>query len=216
VSFTIINCEQRRPEWFAARAGRLTASVAHCAVAKGKGSAEAVTRRDLRYKLACERITGQPEPDDFLGYDMRRGIEQEPRALAAYEALTGLEMLRTGFIAHDALLIGCSLDGNSDNFERILELKCCKSSLHVRHWHARDEFVREHRQQIAHCLWVTGAKACDLVSFNPYVPPRLRLLCVTVLRQDSRIDEYVDQAERFLVDVESTVREVQALAEAVA
>jgi hypothetical protein len=216
VKFSVIQCEQRSPEWFAARCGRLTASVAHCAVAKGKGSAEAVTRRDLRYKLACERITGQPEPDDFLGNDMRRGIEQEPRALAAYEALTGLKVLRTGFIAHDALPIGCSLDGNSDNFERILEVKCCKSSLHIRHWHDRNEFVREHSQQIAHCLWVTGAKSCDLVSFNPHVPAKLRLLCVPVLRQDARIQEYVDQAERFLVDVESTAAEVQTLAEAAA
>jgi hypothetical protein len=178
---------------------------------------EAVTRRDLRYRLACERITGKPEPDDFLGADMRRGIEQEPRALAAYEAAIGRKVEKTGFLQHNALMVGCSLDGHvGQAFEQIVELKASKAALHIRHWKLREEFVREHWQQIAHCLWVSGAEACDLCSYNESVPEQLRLLRVTVLRCDAKLEAYIPAAERFLADVESTVREVQALAGTVA
>lgn len=213
MTFSIIECTQRSSAWFKARAGRITGSMAHCVTAKGKG-AEALTRRDYRYRVALERITGLPEPDDYLSFDMRRGIEMEPHAIAAYEAFTGLAVLRSGFIAHDTLPIGCSLDGHVGDFERIVEVKCCKASLHIRHWHARDEFVREHWQQIAHILWVTGAKDCELVSFNPHVPPALRLLRVPVSRADARLPEYIEQAQQFLAAVDATVREVQALADA--
>ena len=212
MSFRIIQCVQREPAWHQARCGRLTGSVAHCVTARGSRG-EAVTRRDLRYRLACERITGQPEPDDFLGFDMRRGIEQEPRALAAYEAAIGRKVEKTGFLQHNALMVGCSLDGHvGQAFEQIVELKASKAALHIRHWKLREEFVREHWQQIAHCLWVSGAEACDLCSYNESVPEQLRLLRVTVLRCDAKLEAYIPAAERFLADVESTVREVQALA----
>jgi hypothetical protein len=215
VSFSIIPCDQRSPAWYQARCGRLTGSMAHCVTAKGKGS-EALTRRDYRYRLACERIAGEPIVDEFVSADMRRGINLEANAIAAYQSATQLSVEITGFIADDKRLIGCSLDGHIGQFECILEVKCCKASLHVLHWHTREEFVREHWPQIAHGLWVTGAAAAELVSFNPQVPAALRLLRVLVLRQDAQLDEYIDQAEWFLEDVDATVREVQALAEATA
>jgi hypothetical protein len=213
MSFTLLHCQQRSDEWRQARAGRLTGSNAHCVTAKGKGG-EALTRRDLRYRIALERITGRQEADDYLSFDMRRGIDLEPQAIAAYSAFTAVEVLRTGFISSNSLPIGCSLDGHVADFSAIIEIKCSKSALHIKHWLHRDEFVHENWQQIAHNLWVTGAKSCDLVSFNPTVPSRLRLLRVEVPRSAARIPEYIEAAERFLLDVDSTVREIEALAEA--
>jgi len=214
VSFTVLACPQRSDAWRAARCGRLTASVAAAAVARGKGATEAVTRRDLRYRLACERLTGVPEPDDFLGWDMRRGINLEPEALLAYESATQTRLEKTGFLAHDTLPIGCSLDGHVGRFEHLVEVKTAKPSIHIRRFHEREAFVAEHRAQICHALWVTGAEDVELVSYSPLLPPALRLLRVLVPRDQAGLDEYVPAAEAFLADVERTVEEIEAMAAA--
>lgn len=213
MSVTVINCAQGSPTWLMARMGRVTGSMAHCVTARGKGC-EAVTRRDYRFHLACERITGQPEPSDFQNADMRRGNFLEPRAIEHYEAVTGLTVERTGFLQDDHDMIGCSLDGHcGDRFQLILEFKACKPALHLRHWKERDSFVRQHWQQIAHNIWVSGAETCELISYNELVPPKLRLLRISVGRRDCNVDEYVACAERFLADVKATESEIRALAE---
>ena len=56
-NFTIVEAEQRTPAWFAARAGRLTASRAKDMLAAIK-TGEAAARRDLRIQLVVERLTG--------------------------------------------------------------------------------------------------------------------------------------------------------------
>src|SRR5271156_2469949 len=116
MKFTIIDAEQRSPEWFIARAGRVTGSKAQCVVALGKGGAEAITKRDYRLQLACERLTGIPDQGAYVNAEMQRGIDLEPFALAAYEAATGDMVRKTGFLSHDELLVGCSLDGDIDGF----------------------------------------------------------------------------------------------------
>ena len=53
----IINVEQRTPEWFAARLGRVTGSRARDVIATIK-SGEAAARRDYRMELIVERYAG--------------------------------------------------------------------------------------------------------------------------------------------------------------
>ncbi|MEK9723283.1 MAG: YqaJ viral recombinase family protein [Rhodospirillaceae bacterium] len=103
--------QQRTPEWFALRLGRLTASDAKDMLAVIK-SGEAAARRDLRMRLVCERLTGQPSEDTYTNADMQRGVDLEPEARRAYEAHTGqLVDTRVGFISHDDCAAGCSPDG---------------------------------------------------------------------------------------------------------
>jgi len=54
MAFTVIDAPQRSAEWFAARAGRLTGSVAADMLATIK-SGEAAARRDLRTRLVGHR-----------------------------------------------------------------------------------------------------------------------------------------------------------------
>lgn len=212
MSFTIIDAEQRSPEWFKARAGRVTGSVAGdvCA-APLKSGGEPAVKRDLRTRLALERLTGQPLEDDYQNADMRRGIELEPEAIAAYEALTGELVQRTGFLCHDELLIGCSLDGHFGDFTGLLELKCPRSANHLKYLRA-GTLPAEHRWQIVHNLFVTGADYAEFVSYDPKFPEPLRLFRLRYDRVESEMVSYELLLRQFLKDVEAEYAEIARLA----
>lgn len=201
--FKIIEAEQRSPEWFLARAGRLTGSRANDILAKIK-SGEAAARRDYRLQLTAERLTGLPQESDFVNTAMQRGIDCEPLAFAAYEAATGEMVRRTGFICADELMVGCSLDGDVSNFQGIIELKCPKTATHLTYFKAGG-LPPMHLAQVTHNLWVTGAQWCDFVSWDDRLPKALQLFKVRVHAQDLDIESYDGAAMQFLAEVEAEV-----------
>jgi hypothetical protein len=199
--FTILDALQRSPEWFAARLGRLTGSRAHDMLAQIK-SGEAAARRDLRVQLVVERLTGQPQENGYINAEMQRGLDKEADAFAAYEALTGHLVRRTGFIQHTDLMTGCSLDGDVDDLAGIVELKCPKSATHLGYWKA-GTVPSNHMPQILHNLWVTGAGWCDFCSFDDRFPAHLQVFYVRVPRVELDVLAYAKTAEKFLVEVEA-------------
>lgn len=212
---TIIDAPQRSPAWFAARAGRLTGSCAGDMLAQIK-SGEAAARRDLRMRLVVERLTGIPQDGDgFVSKDMQRGIDLEPAAFAAYEALTGNLASSTGFIAHTSRMIGCSLDGHIRAISHgILELKCPKSTTHIKYIQGR-RLPPEHKPQILHNLWVTGAEWCDFVSFDDRFPLELQVFYLRVARTPElqiEINSYEKCALAFLEEVDQELDTVKGLA----
>lgn len=211
--YTIVNVEQRSPEWFAARLGRITGTCADAMLAAGraKGS-ESVQRRDLKLRLVCERITGQPQDDDDRRTTaaMDRGVEREPDAFYAYEAHTRSLVRRTGFIAHNELEIGCSLDGDIDDCTGILELKCPKTATHLRYLRG-DGVPLDYMRQITHNLFVTGAEWCDFVSFDDRLGDNLALVVRRVYRTDLDMAAYELALRLFLREVEQEYRDVMAL-----
>jgi hypothetical protein len=211
VKFTIIEAEQRSPEWFLARAGRVTGSRADALLAKGRGSAESIQRRDYRLQIACERLTGIPQEGGYVNAEMQRGIDLEPFALAAYEVLTGEMVRKTGFLSSDEIMVGCSLDGDIANFSGILELKCPKSATHIGYWRSPDSFIDAYRSQVLHNLWVTGAGWCDLVSFDDRMPKPLQLLRVRIARSDADVARYAEEVNRFLAEVGIEVQDINEL-----
>lgn len=215
MSFRIVEAGQRSAEWFAARAGRLTGSCAKDMLAKVQ-SGEAAARRDLRTRLVVERLTGEPQEESaFVNAAMQRGIDKEPEAFAAYEAETGLVVRRTGFLAHTELMVGCSLDGDVDNFAGIIELKCPKSATHLGYLRAGG-LPSPHRPQVLHNLWATGAQWCDFASYDDRFPPHLRLFRVRVERNEQDIAEYAAAATAFLAEVEREYQSLLAIKEQLA
>lgn len=196
----MIQAEQRSPEWKRARAGRLTASRAKDVLAKiQKG--EAAARRDLRVQLVLEKLTGEPQDSDFMNADMQRGCDLEADAYRAYEAVTGQMADRCGFVAHNTLDIGCSPDGVLDDFAGLLELKVPRSATHLGYLRAGG-MPPEHKPQILHALWVTGAQYCDFLSYDPRFPVGMQTFYVRVERNEAEIDAYVAEAMKFLREVE--------------
>src|SRR3989304_4479063 len=87
MSYLLSECDQGPGEWKRARAGRLTGSVAANMMreARKKGD-ESAARRDLRFRLALERITGRPQENEFTAASVRPGAAKEPEALGIVEA----------------------------------------------------------------------------------------------------------------------------------
>lgn len=209
MKFTVIDHEQRSPAWFAARAGRLTGSRACDVLAKIK-TGEAAARRDYRLQLAVERLTGMPQESSFINADMQRGIDMEATAFAAYEAATGEMVRRTGFLAADDLMVGCSLDGDIDDFAGIVELKVPKSTTHVGYFKA-GTLPASHLAQCVHNLWVSGAKWIDFASYDDRLPKMLHLFHVRVYAKDVDIAGYEAEAKKFLAEVDAEVESLTRL-----
>jgi hypothetical protein len=208
----IVLCkDQRTPDWYAARIGRLTGSCAGDMLARIK-SGEAAARRDLRLRLACERLTGESQEDVYVSKEMQRGIDREADAFAAYEARTGNLVQRVGFLAHDTLQAGCSPDGQVGTYSGIVELKVPKSATHLRYIKA-GVLPSDYVGQVMHNLWITGAQWCDFVSFDDRFPAALRLVVVRVPRVQADIDAYELMARTFLTEVEQEIDAVRTLAQ---
>lgn len=211
--FVIVDVDQRSPEWFAARAGRLTASCAGDMLARIK-TGEAAARRDLRTKLVIERLTGIPQEDGFVSKDMQRGLDNEAAARAEYEIATGAFVQAVGFLQHPALMAGCSPDGAIDDFAGVLELKCPRPANHLECLRSA-ALPSRYLPQVTHALWISGAQWCDFASYCGDFPEHLRLFLVRVTRNDAEIASYELMAREFLAEVDREVDAVRGLAPAV-
>jgi predicted phage-related endonuclease len=214
MKYTVLNCQQRSGDWFAARLGRITGSRAADLLATRKDKTEAAARRNYRRELVCERLTGlSGEEDVFVTREMQRGIDLEERAFAAYEAYSGKVVDRVGFVRCDELMAGSSVDGFVGDFKGVLELKCPKSTTHLQYV-LGGVIPEEYFPQVIHHLWVTGADWCDFVSFdNRFQRPELQLF----VRRCSRaavaeeLAAYEAAALKFLAEVEAEVHLLGAM-----
>jgi hypothetical protein len=211
----VFDCEQRSPEWHAARVGMFTASCAGDMLAKTEKGSEAAKRRDLRLRLVLERLTGVSQENGYVNADMQRGIDKEADAIAAYEALTGNLIRPVGFIAHDTLRMGCSPDGIVGDFVGGAEIKCPKSATHLAYLRGKT-LPKEYVGQIQHSLFVTGAEWWDFLSFDDRFPEPLRTFYIRVKRNETEVQAYEFMARQFLNEIDKELADMEALAGAVA
>ncbi len=115
--------EQRSKEWFEARRGRFTASNINRLLGKEglKKTNDAID--SFAHEKAVETIYGVEE-DDFISFDMQRGIDLEPMAFKLFKDLKSYEFIgvkESTFIPYGEHA-GASPDGEPDN--AVLEIKC--------------------------------------------------------------------------------------------
>lgn len=179
-------------------------------LATRKDKSEAAGRRNLRVRLALERITGRSQERDYVSGSMQDGIDREPDAIVTYEAMTGRLLTPVGFVVHDSLMAGCSPDGVIGDFEGIVEIKSPIAATHL-------DYIKsgvvplEYARQIQHHLWLTGAKWCDWLSFNPDFPEQLQVKLVRVEMSEQERRSYEFLVNAFLNEVSAEVEAVQAL-----
>jgi hypothetical protein len=216
--FTVVDCEQRTPEWFAARAGVLTASEAADMLAKPlKSGGEPACRRDLRVRKALERLTGKPADESgFVSFDMKRGADMEPEAVGFYEAATGELVQRVGFLRHVSLAVGCSPDGIVGDFSGGLELKCPKQATHWGYLRMGGTVPVDYIPQITHSLFATGLPWWDFASYHPDFPESGRLYRVRVMRADVDLKAYELAVQMFWSEVDRELDAMRAVMPGVA
>lgn len=210
MKYTIIDCAQRSPEWRAARLGKLTGSVAGDMMTKIK-SGESAARRNLRVRLALERLTNRSQERDFVGAAMQHGIDTEPMAIAEYEARAGTILEPVGFCDVPELMTGCSLDSFISGREGIVEIKCPESATHYEYLKTK-RIPNDYYWQCLHNCWITGAEFCDFVSFDPRFEERLQYFCKRFEPTPQELKAYDESARQFLAEVAVEVREMKELA----
>jgi len=167
--------EQRSPEWFTIRRGKITASEVGMFVVTATTQKAKDARQSLIDKKLGEIADGDDTEPSYENYWMRRGSELEPESMHHYEAQSGENIRHVGFIEHEELSIGCSPDG----------LHICplegtdkKSGVEGKVTQGKTQIVRlregilppEYVCQIHHSLVVTGADYWDFWSYHPALP----------------------------------------------
>jgi putative phage-type endonuclease len=202
--------EQRSPEWFAARAGKCTASRIADVMAKLKSGGESASRANYRAQLVAERLTGRVE-ESFQNAAMKWGTEAEPLARAAYEADRGVIVAECGLIDHPRIaMAGASPDGLVGT-DGVLEIKCPNTATHIATLLKRDA-PAEYAAQMLWQMACTGRQWCDFVSFDPRMPAHLQLFVQRVDRDDAALAAMEAEVERFLGEVDATVEALSRLA----
>lgn len=191
--------EQRSPEWFAARLGKVTASKVKDVMAKGRGGAPSATRQNYMMQLLCERLTGRRE-EAYVNAAMQRGTDLEPIARSAYEFNAGVMTVETGLIDHPSIAnFAASPDGvvGSDG---LLEIKVPNTAQHI-------AVLQSGRHDPAYEWQMLAQMACtvrswvDFVSFDDRLPEELQYVCFRYERDDKRIAEMEEEVAAFLEEL---------------
>lgn len=111
LNYSIINCEQGSPEWFAYRSGVVTGSPVNILVTTGLKISESAAAKRYIAGLQWERKNGQSLDllfPTFQNYSMIKGKESEPEALRTFDVFGEFETC--GFILHKSGIFGISPD----------------------------------------------------------------------------------------------------------
>lgn len=187
---------QGTPEWFAVRRGLPTASCFATIMAKGRSGGDSKTRQTYLYKLAGERLTGDPM-DSFSNHHMERGHEMEPQARQLYAFMHDAEPQQVGFITNGPK--GCSPDSLVGN-DGMLEIKTKLPHLMLA-VHESGGFPSEHRAQCQGQLWVAEREWVDLVCYWPKLPPFI----VREHRDEAFISQLSAAVDQFNDELETLV-----------
>lgn len=188
--------EQKTPEWFDIRKGKITASNMSAVLAKGRGGGESKTRKTYMLNLLAERLSGMPQ-ETYCDAAMRWGTEQEPFARDAYEASTLSVVEQVGFVEVDDML-GMSPDGLID-VNGGLEIKCGNTTTHIR-WLLENRVPPEHIQQIQSSIWMSNREWWDFCSFDPRLPQR-PIFIKRAYRDEKKIVEIEANVQQFIEEM---------------
>jgi hypothetical protein len=191
----ILECEQRSPEWYAARRGLPTASEFGNIITPKKG--EYASAADTYINNLIDELVRPGAEEGFTGNrHTRRGEFLEPEARDLYAFEFDVEPKQVGLITNDAGTLGCSPDSLIGN-DGGLEVKCPDGPTHVK-WVRAKGLPDEHKAQVHGSLIITGYAWWDFLS---YCPGYDRLLIRVV--PDEFTDKLRAHLARFLKDYEA-------------
>jgi len=182
----ITDYKQGSDEWRLAHLGIPTASEFKKIITPAQGKFSE-SHREFASRLVGERISGGfDDVKELFDIHIIRGIEHEPRALAAYQYTTGRIARSVGFVLRDDGKAGCSPDGMVyeseeapyENPEGGLEFKCPTLTKFLM-WQEEGILPLEHKCQVHGCLAITGLPWWDFVAFHTQFPDKPFIVRVT-------------------------------------
>ena len=202
----VITAEQGSPEWLAARAGKVTASMISNVLAKP----ETAAYRDYQAQIVAELLTGKPQGSDFTNAAMEFGTENEPFARSAYEVSRGIMVDEVGLVLHPTIdRAGASPDGlvGSDG---LVEIKCPKVATHLAYICAGVVPTKYKNQMLFQMICAERAW-CDFVSFRPDLPEHLQLFVIRFQRDEVKIKELTTAVNSFLAQVDEMLTKLKGI-----
>jgi len=157
------------------------------------------------FRLAVERISGEPLDEGFETWQMRRGHELEPDARREHEAQAGVIVERAGFVSTDDGLFGGSADGliTPDGGS---EYKCLVSPEGMRRVIV-DGDISEFIDQVQGCMWLTGAKWWHFAMYCPALSAAGKQLWWVEVKRD---DDYIESLEADLLAFNQLVNKAES------
>lgn len=199
--------EQRSPEWYAARLGKVTASRVADLMAKTK-TGYSTSRANYLAELICERLTGIAT-EGYSNAAMQWGTETEPQARAAYEFDTGNSVTEVGFVPHQSIAdFGASPDGFVGD-DGLIEIKCPNTATHLDFLLTKTipgKYITQMQVQMA----CTGRKWCDFASFDPRLPKHMQLFVRRVGRDGDHITQIETEVTAFLAEMKDKLSRLDA------
>ena len=189
--------KQGTDEWFRARLGKVTASRVIDIVKGARGYR--ASRENYIAQIVAETLTGQPQ-ESFTSSAMAWGVDTEPLARSAYEAVTGHRVEEVGFIDHPEINgLGASPDGLVlDNGG--IEIKCPNTATHLDtllHGNIKKDYI----YQMMTCMMCTNREWWDFVSYDPRMPDKHAIKIIHVERDEKMIEEITEETGSVLAEV---------------
>lgn len=198
--------EQRSPEWFAARCGKVTASRLYDVMVRAK-SGYAASRQNYMAELICQRLTGKLE-EGFTNAAMMRGTELEPVAREMY-ALNEFDAVisEVGLIDHPTIAGFAASPDGLVNDDGLIEIKCPNTWTHLQTLKTgvpkRQYLLQMHAQMMC-----TGRKWCDFVSFDDRLPPELAYFKTRINFDEVLAEEIEQEVVKFLTELETEIQNI--------
>jgi len=194
----LLLADQRTEQWFFDRSGKFTGSRFIDLLSDPTTKAY----KDLIKTIVGDRLSGQYQDKGIDSKSLKHGREMEPYAVEEYELQTGLLVSPAAFIKHSLIpFVGASPDGLI-GLDGGLEIKCpWNRDIHLARF--VDGMEADHLPQVQGCMWVTGRKWWDFVSFDSRVLPHLRFYRQRIYRDE----EYIAKLEKAAMVAEFAVRE---------
>lgn len=204
----VVNVEQGTDAWYRARIGLVTAS--HFSDLMSQvNSGESAGRRNYRARLVCEILTGEPYQEDFQSEDMKRGIEVEAEARAAYEAVTMQKVAQVGLILHPKYdRIAASPDGIIVGTKGLVEFKCPKTGTHLETL-LLGVTPSKYRKQMLAQMMCAESDYVDFCSYDPRLPKEYQLIIFRFMRDEKEIILMEAAALQFLAEVDQTIEQIK-------
>ncbi len=146
--------------------------------------------KNYAFRLAIERISGEPLDEGFQLWQAKRGQELEPEARAAHERMLNIMVEEVGFVTTDDRAFGASADGFID-LDGGSEYKAFLAPEKLRDI-IIDGNTTEVIDQVQGGMWLTGRKWWHLGLYCPALKAAGKDLTVIEIKRD---DDYIEKME---------------------